>query len=307
MSISCECPKCGRVCGFKDDCAGRRARCLHCNTRFIIPHNDNEPPVELPDVEPEGPLPGFYQAVFKDSWKIFTQPESITGIVLCIALTCFHFVIGDKDYSFDVPGLRIQGQIGWVITVITAGYLLWYFIEIINITAIDCDFLPEIDVGDGFAFAWAAVKSIYFFVAAFAIAAVPAAIILNLLTVIGISFAWLDGAIVIAAMLMVPMILSMLACGIAPWMLFRYDRIVMIIIKTYRPYLTTSAVTLVSFLLIFLTVGYFAGESRDNPPRAIMITARLLAVFVTIFAMRTIGLYVRHYYECFPELKVPDY
>lgn len=306
MSIHCECPKCGRVCGFKDEYAGRRARCLHCDTKFIIPEQ-GQLPVELSEVAAEEPLPGFYRAVFKESWTIFIQPESLVGIVLCIALTCFHFFIGDKDYSIELPGLRIPVVIGWITTVITAGYLLWYFIEIINLTWINCDFLPEIEVGDGFVFAWAVVKSIYFFIAAFAIAAVPAAVILNLLKVAGLSFRVLDGIVIMLSMLMVPMILSMLACGIAPWMLFRYDRIVMRIIETYRPYLTVAAITLVSFLLIFLTVGYFATESRGDPPRAVMLTARILAMFSTMFAMRAIGLYVRHYYHCFPEMKVPDY
>lgn len=308
MTISCNCPKCDRVCGFKDDYAGRRARCLHCDTKFIIPSPDDQHPVvEIAEVEPEGPLPGFYAAVFKDSWKIFVQKESAVGIVLCVALTCFHFFIGDKDYSFEVLGLMIQGQIGWVATFITAGYLLWYFIEIINLTTVDCDCLPEITIGDFFAFVYAAAKSIYCFFAAFVVAALPAAILLNVLAAIGLSFAWLNITIVAAAFLMVPMLLSMLACGIAPWLLFRYDRIVVIIIKTFRPYLVTAGITLVSFVLIFLTIGYFEETTEKTFPAALMLTGRLLAVFVTMFAMRTIGLYVRHYYESFPELKVPDY
>ncbi len=306
MSISCECPKCGRVCGFIDEYAGRRVRCLHCSTRFIIPAHDGEQ-IELPEVEPEGPLPGFYTAVFKESWQAFIQKESVTGIVLCIALTIFHFFIGDKDYSFDLPGLRFQGQIGWVVTIITAGYLLWYFIETINITANNCDFLPEIGIGDGFAFAGAVIKSIYFFIAPFAVAAIPAAIILNALSWIGLSFGWLDVVIITIAMIMVPINLSILACNIAPWMLFRYDRTILIISKSWRPYLMTTGITLVSFLLIFLTVGYFATDTKENPAAAIMLPARILTVFVALFAMRTIGLYARHYFHCFPELEVPEY
>lgn len=308
MTIRCNCPKCGRVCGFKDEYANRRARCLHCDTKFIIPMPElSEPVVEIVEADPEGPLPGFYRAVFKESWKIFIQPESAVGLVLCIALTCFHFFIGDKDYSFDLPGLRFQGQIGWVCTFITAGYLLWYFIEIINLTTIDCDFLPEINVGDTFVFVGAAVKSIYFFFAAFAVAAIPAAVLLNGLAAVGLSFPWLDAPIVAAAFFMVPLLLSMMATGIAPWMLFRYDRLVVIIAKTIRPYLVTAAITLIAFVMIYLTVGYFIETTKETFPAALMLICRLAAVFAAMFAMRTIGLYVRHYFHCFPELKVPEY
>ncbi|MHC4553438.1 MAG: hypothetical protein ACYSUT_11855 [Planctomycetota bacterium] len=309
MTISCNCPKCERVCGFKDEYAGHRARCLHCDTKFIIPSPDDamQHAVEIVEAEPEGPLPGFYEAVFKENWKIFAQKESVVGIILCIALTCFHFFIGDKDYSFRVPGLMIQGQIGWVTTFITAGYLLWYFIEIINVTTVDCDFLPEIDIGDFFAFVYAAAKSIYCFFAAFVVALLPAAILLNLLAAAHLSFPVLDVMIIITAFMMVPFLLSMLAANIAPWMLFRYDRIVVNITKSFRPYMVTAGITLFAFVLIFLTIGYFEETTQKTFPRALMLTGRLLAVFATIFAMRTIGLYIRHYYECFPELKVPEY
>ena len=111
MTLRCHCPECGRVCGFKDACAGRRARCLHCNGRFIIPAGDDEParPVTAP---PPEPLPGFYHAVLRETWTVFVQPESRTGLILCAALTAFHFFIGDTDYSVSLPGFRLQAPLG---------------------------------------------------------------------------------------------------------------------------------------------------------------------------------------------------
>lgn len=308
MTISCTCPKCGQVCAFKDGFAGRRARCLKCDTRFIIPAGDGDSTESLPE-EPDGPLPGFYSAVLNENANAFVQRESLPGIIICITLTCFHFFIGDKDYSLDLPGFRLPLFVGWIVTAITAGYLLWYFIETINETACGCDFLPDISMGSGFAFIGQAVKSIYFFVAAFAIALIPAFLLINGLNMLGISYAWLEITITLLSMITVPLILSMLACGIAPWMLFRFDRIAVIIAKTARPYLLTAVVTVVSFLLIYLTVGFFATQSDADtaPPAALMLAARIIAVFCSLFAMRTIGLYVRHYYSCFPELKIPEY
>ena len=306
MTISCTCPKCDQLCGFKDIYAGHRARCLQCSTAFIIPEQDGDIGQSLPQ-EPTGPLPGFYKAVLKENVKAFIQRESIAGLVLCTALTFFHFFIGDKDYSISLPGFRLPLFVGWVVTFITAGYLLWYYIETIGETVSGCDFLPDIFSGDGFAFVKEIAKSIYFFIVAFAIALIPAVIIINLLEVIHVSWQWLHAAIIIISLTTVPMVLSMLACGIAPWMLFRFDRIFVIITKTFGPYMLTTVITIFAFSLVFLTVGFFATHSETNPSAAVMLTARLVAVFFTLFAMRTIGLYARHYFDCFPELKIPEF
>ena len=306
MTISCSCPKCGQVCAFKDHYAGHRARCLKCDSRFVIPDHDSDTTEPIPD-EPAGPIPGFYSAVLKENTKAFFQPESVKGIVLCIALTCFHFFIGDKDYSISLPGFRLQGPVGWVVTFICAGYLLWYFTEIINETACGCDFLPDIGIGEGFAFIGQAIKSIYCFIVTFAIALIPAFVLINALNALHLSFAWLEMTLIVVSMMGVPLVLSILACGIAPWMLFRFDRMVVIIAGTFRPYLLTTIITITAFLLVFLTLHFFAAFADSKLPAALMLAARILAVFMTIFAMRTIGLYVRHYFHCFPELKIPEY
>jgi hypothetical protein len=312
MTISCTCPKCGRVCGFRDQYAGRRARCLHCSTRFIIPEPGGDAvevpvPAETVPEEPDQPVPGFYAAVLKENTGAFFKRESLPGVIICITLTCFHFYLGDKDYSFDLPGLRLPLIVGWVVTVITAGYLLWYLIETINEAADGSDALPEIFSEDTFAFAAEAFKSIYFFVVTFAIALIPAAVLINLLNFIRISTPWLEIPILILSMLSIPLVLSMLATGIAPWMLFRFDRIAVIIVRTFRPYLLTAVITIGSFLLIYLTLGFFATYARTAPPAALMLTARITAVFCALFAMRTIGLYARHFYPMFPELHPPEY
>ena len=246
MTISCTCPKCGQLCGFKDVYAGHRARCLQCSNAFIIPNQDGDIGQPLP-TEPPAPLPGFYRAVLKENFKAFIQRESIIGLVLYVALTCLHFFIGDKDYSVSLPGFRPPLFVGWVVTFISGGYLLWYFVEAINTAACECDFLPDIYIGDGFVFVKEIARSIYFFIVAFAIALIPAVIMINLLEAIHISWQWLNATILILSLTTVPMVLSMLACGIAPWMLFRFDRIFVIIAKTFGPYMLTTAITVLLF------------------------------------------------------------
>ncbi len=302
MTITCTCPKCDRFCGFKDVYAGRQVRCLACNSHFIVPDHDGEA-ARLLKPEPEAALPGFYRAVLVDNFKAFIQKESLFGIILCIALTCFHFFVGDTDYSFTLGRFRPPLAIGWIVTFCCAGYLLWYFMETINTTTMGNDFLPEIFIGADFAFIGESVKSIYLFIAAFAIAAIPGAALATLLRKTGIRWTWLNTVIISLSVLMLPMIYCMLGSGVAPWKLFRYDLIVCIIAKTFRPYILVAAITFIALFAVYFTIGFFATNPDLNRPGIpVMLALRLVAVFAMLFAMRTIGLYARHYYPCFPGL-----
>ena len=302
MTITCTCPKCGRFCGFKDTHAGRRVRCLACNSRFIVPDHDGQT-TRLLKPEPEAPLPGFYRAALVDNFKAFIQKESLFGVILCVALTCFHFFAGNEDYSFTLGRFRPPLIIGWFVTFCCAGYLLWYFMETIDTTAAGNDFLPEIFIGAGVVFIGEAAKSIYLFIAAFAIAAIPGAAFATLLEKLGISYPWLNMTIIMPSLSMLPMILCMLGSGIAPWKLFRYDLIIRIIAKTFRPYILTAMITFLALLAVYFTIGFFAtNPDIDRLCIPVMLALRLIAVFMMLFAMRAVGLYVYHYYRCFPDL-----
>jgi hypothetical protein len=302
MAITCTCPKCGRFCGFKEAYAGRCARCLACNSRFIIPGQSGQK-AELADVTPLEPLEGFYQKVFKGTMTAFIHKESLFGIILCIALTGFHFAVGDIDYSFTVGGFRPPLIVGWVATFICAGYLLWYFMETVNITIMENDILPDIFIGSGFTFIGEAIKSIYLFVAAFAVAAIPGAAVTALLEQFGVSITWLNILIILLSMTTLPMMLGMIGSGVPLWKLFRYDLIVRVILKAFKPYLLTLVITSLAVAAIYMTVGFFSTTPGVTKPHAVlMVIGRLAAVFLMIFAMRTIGLFALHYYPCFPFL-----
>ncbi len=302
MTITCTCPKCDRFCGFKDAYAGRQVRCLACNSHFIVPDHDGQT-ARLLKPEPEAALPGFYRAVLVDNFKAFIQKESLFGIILCIALTCFHFFAGNEDYSFTLGAFRPPLAIGWVVTFCCAGYLLWYLMETINTTTVGNDFLPEIFIGAGFVFIGEAVKSIYLFIVAFAIAAIPGAALGALLEKMGISYSWLNMIIITLSLSMLPMILCMLGTAVSPWKVFRYDLIIRVIVKTFKAYFLTSAVTFAALLGMFMTLGLFSDQANSNQLKiTAMLIIRLVAVSVMLFAMRTIGLYARHYYPCFPDI-----
>ena len=302
MTITCTCPKCDRFCGFKDAHAGRQVRCLACNSHFIVPDHDGQT-ARLLKPEPEAALSGFYRAALVDNFKAFIQKESLFGIILCIALTCFHFFAGNEDYSFTIGGFRPPLAIGWVVTFCCAGYLLWYFMETINTTTVGNDFLPEISIGTGFVFIGEAVKSIYLFIVAFAIAAIPGAALTALLEKLGVSYPPLNMIIITLSLSMLPMILCMLGSGVAPWNVFRYDRIIRVIAKTFGPYVLSAMITFIALFAVYSTIGFFATNPDINRPGIpIMLSLRLGAVFTMLFAMRTIGLYARHYYRCFPDI-----
>lgn len=302
MAITCTCPKCGRFCGFKDAYAGRRARCLNCATPFIIPLQQGQE-AQFADTPPLEPLPGFYTNVFRGTAAAFVQKESLFGIILCVTLTAFHFVIGDTDYSFTMGGLRPPLAVGWAATFICAGYLLWYFMETVSVTVMENDILPEIFIGSGFVFIGESIKSIYTFIAAFAVAAIPGATLTALLHKYGISYDWLSILIALLSMSMLPMILGIFASGLPLWKIFRYDQIIRVIVGAWRPYLLTVAITFVALASVYLTIGFFATNPNVARPNAVLMFAgRLLSVFMMIVAMRTIGLFSRHYYPCFPFL-----
>ncbi|MHC4289773.1 MAG: hypothetical protein ACYSSK_06950 [Planctomycetota bacterium] len=105
MAITCICPKCERFCGFKETHAGRQARCLTCSCHFIVPDHDGQK-AKIVKSESESALPGFYRAALVDSFKVFIQKDSLFGIILCFALTGFHFFVGNTDYSVTLGRFR---------------------------------------------------------------------------------------------------------------------------------------------------------------------------------------------------------
>ena len=100
MSIQFICPKCQSPVAFGDEKAGKPDSCFYCGKQFIVPsQTDQKPVIIMPKAEPHHPVPGFYKAVFLQSWKMFFNRASITGLVFVTAAVCFKFFAGDVDYS----------------------------------------------------------------------------------------------------------------------------------------------------------------------------------------------------------------
>jgi len=174
MTIQFNCPNCDSVIGFDEKYTGRRAQCTSCGERFIIPAKDYEKAkkVELPEeiFEPE---PGFYRAVFVNSWKLFIRPANATGLVFVTAAVCFKFFTGHLDYSWTAGYFRFQAPVGLVVTLAAWGCLFWYYMEIICSTSIEVDELPDVDMGGFFGFIWNIVRSLFIFAVTLIIAELP--------------------------------------------------------------------------------------------------------------------------------------
>ena len=124
MTIQFHCPKCGALIAFTDKHAGQSAKCMTCGQRQIIPEKSGQTPQKIePKVEPEFPLPGFYRAVFVDSWKIFIDKDNLTALVFVIAVVCFKF------FSAGICCM------GYFVYFAAWGYLLGFYLQIINETA----------------------------------------------------------------------------------------------------------------------------------------------------------------------------
>src|SRR3990172_4586183 len=82
MTIEFNCPHCGALIAFDSKHAGQRAKCLKCDQKFLIPSESFQKAEKVaPEPKPrEEPIPGFYRAVFLDSWRIFFRRQSVTPL-----------------------------------------------------------------------------------------------------------------------------------------------------------------------------------------------------------------------------------
>ena len=152
MTIQFNCPNCDALIAFDGKHRGKRARCITCGQRFIIPLTDAEVPTKVKPPKEEGEtLPGFYRAVFVDSYKLFAAPESVTPLVLIATAVCCKFFVANCNYTMTVAGevvsIDLPIPIGHVLHMAAWGFLLLYYMEIIYSTAFDHETLPEAIVG----------------------------------------------------------------------------------------------------------------------------------------------------------------
>lgn len=298
MTITFRCPHCGNLCAFDEEHIGKRARCMNCSERFIIPSEESQKAKKAAEEigEPSG---GYYRAIFVDSWGMFFRRQNITTLVFIVAVVSFKFFIGHINPSFVAPGLAINIPVDWIVMFVCWGYLFWLYMAVIESTVLDSDDLPDIDVGAGFSFFGTLFKSIYLFIVAIILAQLPFLIVRSILeSYLGINWVFLRHACVLAGLFFAPMSLLTISSAKESWMVLRPDYIFVPVFKAFGPYLVCAVLMGVAGLLQLMTIEYGRLEDASRWVIAGNLLLNILAVLVAIVAMRSVGLFFRHY-ECY--------
>jgi hypothetical protein len=297
MTIRFNCPNCDELIAFADKYSGKQARCTSCGQRFIIPSEDKETPKKIkPPAEKAEPLPGFYRAVFIDSWKLFARPQNATGLVFVIAAVCFKFFTGHTDYSFTMNMFRVQAPVGLVVTLSAWGCLFWYYMEIICMTANETDEMPDVYMGGLFGFIWNVIKSLTIFAVGLVAVLLPCIIFISISKSTGV----VSHVLSLIGLFTFPMAVLTFSAGGDVSMAFRPDYIFKPIARAFWPYLLVAGIFIMTWELQLRTIGYGRLIGSDNLVIGLHLIANLAVQTLAIIAMRSIGLFYRHYSCHFP-------
>ena len=295
MTIAFRCPSCGNLCAFEAEYAGRRARCTKCMQRFIIPSESNAP-VEKVREEACVPIGGFYRSVFIHSRKLLSGRDNILIAVFIIVVVTFKFFIGHYNFSFLVPGFAVNIPIDWIMIIICWGCLFWFYMTVVESAALGCDELPYIEMGEGLVWIATIIKSTYLFIVALVLAELPFLVVIAILREsLGVDWALLRHGLVLMGFFFFPMILLTISSADQLWMVFRPDYIVVPVYRAFRAYLVCAGLVGVAALMQLMTVEYGGLEDARWWLVAGHLLFDILAVIVAVFAMRSVGLFYRHY------------
>ncbi len=291
MTIQFNCPSCDALIAFDSRHCGKRARCTTCGQILIIPSKDYEKAEKVkPEIENAEPLPGFYHAVFVDSWKLFFHAENITSLAFVTAAVCFKFFLGNAICCMN-----------YISFVIVWGLLLVFYLNIIYETAFGIDQLPKIHLGTIITFLWYVIQPFLVFFFTMAVVQLPFIIALILLRDKGLTYenmwqaeiGWplLLQILFVFGLFLFPM--AILTTAVAKvFVMLRPDYLFTTIFKAFIPYLVVVVLLVAAGALEMQTTQYDGAALTITTGR---LTLNLVVQIIAIFAMRSIGLFYRHY------------
>lgn len=291
MTVEFNCPKCGALIAFDSKHAGKRAKCLSCDQKFYIPAESFQKAKKAePEAKPkEDPIPGFYHAVFVDSWKVFTNRQNVTTLTFIVAVVCFRFFLAQACCLNHLSNLVI------------CGWLFGFYLNVISRTAIDDDLLPEIDIGNSVTFILYIIGPFIVFLYTLFLVELPFIIGLSLTQGHGVTFSnlWSGSSgphrllqvLLIGGLFLFPAAILTTAVGEC-FSLLRPDYLLVPVSRALMPYLTTGALLTAAVVMEMHTT-----QSIGAAPTvaAIHLGMNLFVQIVAIIAMRSIGLFYRHY------------
>ena len=300
MTIKFNCPYCNALIAFDSKHAGKRARCHTCQQLFFIPSKDGEKPRKFKEEEIEiaEPVPGFYRAVFAESWKIFTTKTNTTPLVFIAVIVCVKFFFGFLNFTFTVAArgnsIEIPVPLGTLMTIMAWGALFWYYMQLIYSTAFGTDEMPQVFLGGFKVFIWKILKSVYTFIIILLAVELPYIIALLIIRKTGLEASLLLNILKLACLFFFPIAILTAAIGQDLTML-RPDYLFTPVFKAFMPYLVVAA--------LLILVGILEMNSKQFVPSAklpfLLITAylflNLVIQVIALITMRAIGLFYRHY------------
>jgi hypothetical protein len=191
---------------------------------------------------------------------------------------------------------RFQAPVGLVVTLSAWGCLFWYYMEIICSTALDTDELPDVYMGGLFGFIWNVIKSLTIFLVGLVAVLLPCIIFISISKSTGV----VSHVLSIVGLFAFPM--AVLTISLAPdvTMVFRLDYIFKTVAKAFWPYLLAAGMFLLAWELQLRTVGYGRLIGSGYLVIGLHLLANLAVQALALIAMRSIGLFYRHYYCYFP-------
>jgi len=181
------------------------------------------------------------------------------------------------------------------------GWLLGFYLNIIYETAFEIEKLPEIYLGTSITFVWYIIKPFFLFSVTMAVVQLPFIITLILLKDEGLTFEnfWqehtgfylLSQGLLLSGLFLFPIAILTTAIG-KDITMFRPDYFLAPVFKAFVPYVVTVVLLIAAALLETQTTQYTGS--------GLLTTAGHLAMnfavqIVAIIAMRSIGLFYRHY------------
>ncbi len=292
MTIEFNCPKCGALIAFDSKHAGRRARCLTCGQKFVIPTESFKKPEKIASEpeKPEEPIPGFYRAVFVDNFKLFVDPGNVTTLVFVVAVVCFRFVLAETCCLQYLASFLI-----W-------GWLFGFYLNVIYQTAEDDDCLPEIYLGTSITFLWYVIQPFLTFGLILVMVELPFLLTLWLVQDSGITLTNFGSTIspihlvlqfffVLGLFLFPAAVLSIAVGKDIELLLPNY--LLGPIRGAFMPYVT-CVVLLAAACFLQSQADQYTGTGLTLTA-ALHLGLNLFVQVVAIFAMRAVGLLYRHY------------
>ena len=317
-TITFHCPKCKSLCAFPDRFAGRQCRCLKCGQFLIIPSNDNEKPQIVKITYDKGePLPGFYEAVFKKSLKAIFNRDSVPMLIFVFILTTGWYCLAPFNFWFTIcifSCIDIYMPIGYFFTFICWGLILACFYEIVYMTSIDQEhlpglkdiFLPEGNLAETIMRCYGIIalisSSAYKAVICVFVTTIPLIISLVIMSCTGKWFALINWLLLAICLFLFSAVYLNFTLEQTLLSIARLDRAWRIITSAKQHYLFSAFSFLIPLLVILAIFLYRARPKFDfsqDTPWLFLYIATIVSQFFMILSMRILGLFDRHFRNCY--------